>query len=97
MRLLRVSTNRLNTGMPPYPLGLACVAASLDPARHTVQVWDALFETDWRGALRQCVATFAPDVIGFSVRNVDDQNMRSPVFFLNEALLSTSLRVDPER
>jgi hypothetical protein len=39
---------------------------------------DADCETDVRKAIKQ----FAPDVIGVSVRNIDDQNMQSPHFLL---------------
>ncbi|MEW6756059.1 MAG: radical SAM protein [Candidatus Latescibacterota bacterium] len=85
MRVLLVSTNRLNGGMPPIPLGLACVAACVDRQRHELQVWDAMFADDWRPALRACVTDFGPDVIGFSIRNVDDQKLRRPTFFLGEA------------
>ena len=70
--------------MPPFPLGLACVAANLDGSRHEVRVWDAMFADDPEASLWGCVRDFGPDAIGLSVRNVDDQEIRAPRFFLPE-------------
>jgi radical SAM superfamily enzyme YgiQ (UPF0313 family) len=44
-----------------------------------------MFEQDWGASLQRCLADFAPDVVGFSIRNVDDQNIRRPTFLLEEA------------
>ncbi|MFA6109259.1 MAG: cobalamin-dependent protein, partial [Candidatus Latescibacterota bacterium] len=84
MKVLLISTNRLHGGMPPFPLGVACVAAGLTSAGHQVEIWDAMFEADWSQALTARLAAFSPEAIGFSIRNVDDQNPRAPVFFLDE-------------
>ena len=71
MRVLMVSTNRSQAMVPPFPLGLACVIAGLDKGRHTVKVWDAMFETDWRASLTARLKAFQPEVIGLSIRNVE--------------------------
>jgi radical SAM superfamily enzyme YgiQ (UPF0313 family) len=60
------------------------VAANVDSGRHEVEVWDAMFQADWEASLRDGLRGFQPDVIGLSVRNVDDQEMRAPHFFLEE-------------
>ncbi len=84
MRVLLLATNRCRIGFPPFPLGLASIVANLDHGRHQVEVWDAMFADDWEASLRACVRAARPDVIGLSVRNVDDQEMRAPQFFLDE-------------
>lgn len=84
MRVLLVSTNRSRETMPPFPLGLAYVASNIDKRHHEVEVWDAMFQEDWEKSLRDQLRRFRPGVIGLSVRNVDDQNIRSPRFFLEE-------------
>jgi len=84
MRVLLVSTNRCDFMVPPFPLGLAFVAAGLDGRGHEVDVWDAMFEEDWASSLRQRLRDFRPHVVGLSVRNVDDQDIRSPRFLLEE-------------
>ena len=47
-------------------------------------MWDAMFADDWQGSLRERLRAFRPEVIGLSVRNVDDQEIRQPCFFLDE-------------
>ena len=84
MRVLLVSTNRSRELVPPFPLGLAYVAANLDARRHEVSVWDAMFHDDWDVSLRQRLREFQPEVIGLSVRNVDDQNIRQPYWFMQD-------------
>lgn len=85
MRVLLISTNRCDLTVPPFPLGLSYVAAAIDERCHDVEVWDAMFEEDWASSLRRRIGTFDPDVIGLSVRNVDDQDIRSPRFLMEDA------------
>lgn len=85
MRVLLISPNREQINMPTWPLGLACVAAAASHAGHDVQVLDLMPETDWADAIRQAVVGLAPQVIGISVRNIDDQNMENPEFLLERA------------
>jgi radical SAM superfamily enzyme YgiQ (UPF0313 family) len=70
--------------VPPFPLGLAYVAANVDARRHEVSVWDAMFHDDWEASLRLRLREFPPDAIGLSVRNVDDQDIRKPQWLLEE-------------
>lgn len=84
MRVLLISTNRSRALVPTFPLGLAYVAANLDARRHEVGIWDAMFQDDWEQSLRQRLREFQPDVVGLSVRNVDDQDIREPHWFLEE-------------
>ena len=41
-----------------------------------------MFQGDTKAAIRDCIAQFRPEVIGISVRNIDDQNMADPKFLL---------------
>jgi radical SAM superfamily enzyme YgiQ (UPF0313 family) len=84
VRVLLLSPNRSRITVPPFPLGLACVVANLDAERHAVEVWDALFHDNWEAVLRDRLRRFRPEVVGVSVRNVDDQEMRAPHFFVDE-------------
>jgi len=85
MKVLLVSTNRAHGLLRPFPLGLAYVAANLDARRHEVGLWDAMFQDGWESSLRGRLREFRPEVVGLSVRNVDDQEIRGPQWFLEEA------------
>jgi radical SAM superfamily enzyme YgiQ (UPF0313 family) len=66
----------------PLPLGLASVAAASRRAGHEVTLLNLMFEGDTDSALRHGIEGFRPEVIGISVRNIDDQNMADPKFLL---------------
>jgi radical SAM superfamily enzyme YgiQ (UPF0313 family) len=83
MRVLFLSPNRLDLVVPPLPLGLASVIASLGP-EHPVAVLDFMFAPDPLGELFHLVRDFRPDVIGISVRNIDNQDSRHPVSYVAE-------------
>lgn len=70
--------------MPAWPLGMACVAASTVAAGHEVAAVDLRAVEDPHSALSGLLRHTRPEIIGLSVRNVDDQNMERPVFFLDE-------------
>ncbi len=82
MRILLISAANDAGSVVPLPLGLACVAAASERAGHQVRLLslgsDAVCDIEVRHAIEQ----LAPDVIGISVRNIDDQNMQSPHFLL---------------
>jgi radical SAM superfamily enzyme YgiQ (UPF0313 family) len=84
MRVLLISGNREVAGvMTPLPLGLACVAAATAKAGFEVRFLDLLSSTDWKSAIRNAIASSGPDVIGLSVRNIDDQTMVNTRFLLS--------------
>lgn len=82
MKVLLISANTERTTILPLPLGLACVAAACRRTGHEVVLLNLMFEGDTESSLKGCIAGFRPDVIGISVRNIDDQNMASPRFLL---------------
>jgi radical SAM superfamily enzyme YgiQ (UPF0313 family) len=43
---------------------------------------DLMIEKDTQSALKEIIEGFRPEVIGISVRNIDDQNMANPKFLL---------------
>ena len=82
MRVLLVSANTERIKMPTLPLGLALVAAAVRQAGHEVSFLDLLGQTEPESALQNVIRTFSPEVIGISVRNVDDQDMAVRQFLL---------------
>lgn len=83
MRVLLLSAASDAGSMTPLPLGLACVAQSAETSGHEVQLVNMSADADWEKGVRSSVEQFSPEVIGLSVRNIDDQNMQSPRFFLD--------------
>ena len=66
----------------PLPLGLACVAAATERAGHDVRLLSLVAGDEGGVPITDAVLQFHPDVIGISVRNIDDQNMQCPRFLL---------------
>src|SRR6266566_8376808 len=73
-RVLLVSTNRERQPYPVVPNGLACVASALDGAGHRVRFVDLCFVKDPVASARAAARAFRPDVIGVSVRNIDNSD-----------------------
>jgi len=49
-----------------------------------VKFVDLMTEKDDQSSIREAIASFNPEIIGISVRNVDDQNMEKPRFLLDQ-------------
>jgi radical SAM superfamily enzyme YgiQ (UPF0313 family) len=83
MKVLFISANTERINMPALPFGLACVAAATKKSGHDVAMVDLMIENDKRSVLEAAVEGFRPDIIGLSVRNIDDQNIEDPRFLLD--------------
>jgi radical SAM superfamily enzyme YgiQ (UPF0313 family) len=84
MRVLLISSNTERINMVTIPLGLGLVAAASRTARHQVAFLDLLNKRDPDAAIRRTIATARPEVIGISVRNIDDQSRDNPRFLLEQ-------------
>ncbi len=73
-RVLLVSTNTERQPYPVVPNGLAAVASSLDRAGHDVRLLDLCFARSPVTAAADAARRFSPDVIGVSVRNIDNSD-----------------------
>jgi len=83
MRVLLISANTEKINMPTLPLGLASVATTTRKAGHDVAMADLMVGKDMRSVLKEAIEGFRPEIIGISVRNIDDQNMENPRFLLD--------------
>ena len=84
MRLLLISANTEQINILPLPLGLNCVAVAVRNAGHDVQLLDLMTGQDDDTAVTEAIESFLPEVIGISVRNIDDQTMAPPRFLLDQ-------------
>jgi radical SAM superfamily enzyme YgiQ (UPF0313 family) len=82
MQVLFISAADEAGAMTPLPLGAACVAAATKKAGYGVQLLALPSKTEGEGQIRETIQQLRPNVIGISVRNIDDQNMNSPQFLL---------------
>jgi radical SAM superfamily enzyme YgiQ (UPF0313 family) len=91
MRVLLISANRESINMVTLPLGLAFVAQAARRAGHDVEMLDLMRTDDHVRAIEMAIRRVQPEVIGISARNIDDQNMASPVFLLDQAREAAAL------
>ena len=84
MRVLFISANTEHTNILPLPLGLNCVAVATRNAGHDVRLLDLMAEKDSKLTITEAIELFRPEVIGVSVRNIDNQNMDPPIFLLDQ-------------
>ena len=82
MRILLISPNTERITMPTLPLGLALVGAASRAAGHDVSFLNLMFVDAAPGAVERAAPAARPDVIGISVRNIDDQVMEGTRFLL---------------
>ncbi|MFH1023183.1 MAG: radical SAM protein [Planctomycetota bacterium] len=72
MRVLLVNSNQFHQPWPVIPFGLCCVASAVEAAGHEVSVLDLCFSRKPERDITRAVASFHPDVVGVSIRNIDN-------------------------
>ena len=104
MRILLIATNkhqRLMSRMNafPAPIGLAYIAGYLDPERHDVKILDLMFSEDYLDETERVVREFKPDLIGISLRNLDNVSYMDPQWTLpgTKAVSYTNLTLPTKR
>ena len=85
MRVFLISANTETINMLVLPLGMAFVARAAEDAGHEVAQVNLTADPEWPKTLAERIPAFQPDVIGLSVRNIDDQNSQQPRFLLDSA------------
>jgi lipid biosynthesis B12-binding/radical SAM protein len=82
MKIALVSSNTAVTPYPTYPLGLSMIASALTNAGHEVCQVDFLEKKNSLEALAQEIRTFGPELIGISIRNIDNVNLVSEQYYI---------------
>lgn len=85
MKILFVATNQLRSVLLPMPIGLASIAAQMDDSHHQLEVLDLMFSEQPDVDLTSMLQGFAPDLVAFSVRNLDNQSYLAPEYYLPRA------------
>ncbi len=84
MRILLINSNLKGDLFAAPPIGVCYVASAAESAGHDVRVLDLCFQRDVPGAIARAVREFPPEVVGLSVRNIDNVNLLYPVSYLPE-------------
>jgi radical SAM superfamily enzyme YgiQ (UPF0313 family) len=83
LRVLLVNGNTKVDFLAAPPLGLCYVAEATEAAGHDVRVLDLCFAgRNFRRKVRRTIREFDPQVVGLSIRNIDNVNMLHPVSYL---------------
>ncbi|MCA1794219.1 MAG: cobalamin-dependent protein [Desulfobacteraceae bacterium] len=78
-RILLISANTNIEPMPVYPLGIALIDAALKHQGHKTRQFDLLYDRQRDVfSLAKTITSFVPDIVGISVRNIDDVDSLSP-------------------
>ena len=85
MRVLLVYWNPSRELLPAPPIGLAYVATATRRAGHDVEVLDLVGRRRPLDDLRAGLAARAPDVVGLSIRNIDNVVRQRPAWHLADA------------
>ena len=82
MKVLLVSPNIETLPDPVFPIGLAFISAALK--RHDIQhqVLDLCFAGDYEVAISSAIASFRPDIVGISLRNIDNVSFPNYISYL---------------
>lgn len=99
LRVLLVYSNRTRILEPTPPIGLSYVATATRAAGHVVRFVDLMVSRNPHADLRQALREFQPDVVGISVRNIDNVVAQCVAWHLDEldALLATVRENSPAR
>lgn len=71
-RVLVIAANQERMPDPIPPIGAAYIAAAVRQHGHATRIFDACFSKDYAADLAQAINEFRPEVIGLSIRNVDN-------------------------
>jgi radical SAM superfamily enzyme YgiQ (UPF0313 family) len=85
MRILLINSNLKDDLLAAPPMGLCYVASAAFEAGYEVQVLDLCFKRHIRQELERAIIGFSPEVIGVSLRNLDNVNMLRPIVYLPAA------------
>ena len=84
-KVLLINSNRFRHPWPVIPFGLCYIATVLESTgNHIVRFLDLCFSEDCEADIRNSIRDFVPDVIGISIRNIDDTGGYNVHFLLED-------------
>ncbi len=82
MKILLISINNETDPYPVAPIGIAYIANALRNKGHNVRSLDLCFIEDDSRAVENLLRNFSPDVIGISIRNIDNLTFNKSIFYM---------------
>ncbi len=82
MNILIISVNKEREPYPVAPIGAAYVAGALKRNGHEARILDLCFEDGPDMAIKDAVSDFGPDMIGLSIRNIDNLTYGKSLFYM---------------
>jgi radical SAM superfamily enzyme YgiQ (UPF0313 family) len=97
MRVLLISPNIENLPDPVFPIGPAYIAGVLKAEGIEYRVLDLCFAPDFETAIKQAIEHFTPQVVGLSLRNLDNVSYPNYVPYLPfyQQVVQTIRRISP--
>ena len=84
-KILLINSNRFKHPWPVIPFGLCCIATNLEiNGKHNVCFLDLCFSINCENDIQKAVQSFTPDMIGISIRNIDDTGGYNTHFLLED-------------
>jgi radical SAM superfamily enzyme YgiQ (UPF0313 family) len=84
VKILLISVNREKMPYPVFPLGLSYLVRVLKDEGYKIEVLDLCFSQDPSVELEKTLRRFQPDLIGLSLRNLDNLTYPTSVSYLKE-------------
>lgn len=72
LKVLLISPNVEFLPDPVFPIGLAYIAGALKENRIPFKILDLCFAKDFKEAITSAITSFGPNIIGLSIRNIDN-------------------------
>lgn len=85
MKVLLISSNITSNPYPVYPLGVSMIAGVLSNTGHEVYQFDFLEKKQSLEALKGFINEKKPDLVGISIRNIDNTNILSEHYYIEDA------------
>jgi radical SAM superfamily enzyme YgiQ (UPF0313 family) len=82
-RILLLNLNSYDQPYPVYPLGLAYLEGALREAGYTTRLWDGRMSSE---SMEEAIAGFEPDLVGVSMRNIDNVQYHNPRSFVQDVV-----------
>lgn len=80
-KVLLISANVTKEPFPVYPLGMSTIAHDIRSRGHEVAEWDYLARGESEEELLQFARAQAPDIVGLSLRNIDNCNSKHTAYY----------------